>query len=216
MSRAGPSIITPTTPRILAPSDKLPPHDAASSPGRQLPHSVSAHDDEAHRIAARVCHGGESDRDIARHSPFSKRALGIGHRRRRIHHEHRGHRRAILSQPDVRAIASSEQPPIDALGIVPLTIHPVLAELGSGATEARVVCARECTGNRPKGRPLHAPNRVEKRAARLGPRCVTLRSPLALFFAGRAWFAHVAAARRGFRSPELARDGSRRRRFVRR
>jgi hypothetical protein len=190
--------------------------DATSSPRRHLPHPVSVDDDQANRVSARVCDRGESDRHIARRSPFPQRPLGIRHRRGRIHDEHRGHGGAVLSKSDVCAIASSKESPIDALRIVALTIDAVLAELGGSAAKARVVRTWESAGHRPQGRPFYAPNRVEKRAAGLRARCLVVHTLVALCFPGRASFAHVAAAKYGCRSPELARDESPRRRSVRR
>ena len=145
--------------------------DAASRARRKLPHAVAADDDEANRIATRVRDRRESDRDVARALHFPQRARRERHGRRRIDDDHRGHDRAVLGEPDVRAIAASEQPPIDALRIVALPVDAILAELGADAAQARVMCAGERAGDRPQRRPLHAANRVEQRAAGLGARC---------------------------------------------
>ena len=190
--------------------------DAASRARRQLAHSVTADDDQANRIATRVRDRRETDGDVARRFPFAKRALGICHRRRRIHDDQRRHDRAVLREADVRTIASREQPPVYALRIVTLTVDAILTraqaptrEVGSGA--------RLAARRRPAAAPATS-RRELRRAASRGSRYPISHPPFAAgaLFRGPCVVRAFAAARRGFRSPEPARDGSPRPRSARR
>ena len=99
--------------------------------------------ENADRITRGERHRSQSERHVHGKVPLAQRLLGKRHRRRRIQDQPCGQQGTVFGQPDVRAIATSQQFPVELPGIVALAIQPVFGELRRGAAEARAVCPRK-------------------------------------------------------------------------
>src|SRR5688500_20233474 len=79
-----------------------------------------ASDDQPDWISRAARHRRKPDRELRRKVPFRS---GRGRKRQRcacVEHDHRGEDRSVVGEPDVGAVAASEEPPVESRQLIPL------------------------------------------------------------------------------------------------
>jgi len=103
---------------------------------RQQHRIVIPCDHHPHRIATVARHRSEPYSELSRQLPFRLRYQRNAIDAARIDHDHSRQNRAIVREPDVSAIAAGEKLPIDATGIIALSVRAILRELRRNTPQA--------------------------------------------------------------------------------